>query len=355
MAVVNLATRYADTVSELYCQESIIKNITLDNSEISFDGSRDIVLQTVETMPLTDYTRSGTSRYGTAEEIGNTQQKLTMTEDKSYTGTIDKGNMKDNKAMERAGAKVLNQQMKRVVIPYMDKYALKKFAFDAGTIATCQSALTQDTIIEALSDADVAMSNAGVPATDRTLLIGHSLFAKARLNLMVSGSDSLATEAIKKGDAGELMGFKVRRVPDSYLPTGVQFIALHKEAALFAEKIQDAKVHSDAPGISGSLFEGRHYFGAFVRANKCEGVYVLCLSANALAAPSISLSGASATVTASSGASETWYTTDGSDPRYSITAKVYSSPVTLEKGQTIRVCCKADKKLTSSVAEKLYS
>lgn len=348
---INLATKYADDVSELYCHESVVKDITLDNSQIGFDGSKDLVLQTMNTAPLHDYVRNGTSRYGEVEELGNTQQKLTMDQDKSYTGTIDKGNQMDNKALERASAKFLNQQMKEVVVPYIDKHALKQFAFHAGTVKTIATVPSRETILDELSAADVAMSNANVPATDRTLIIGNSLYAQARLKLVTSGSDAVSTDMIKKGDAGDLMGFRVRRVPDSYLPDGVQFIALHKDAALVAEKIQDAKVHKDAPGISGSLFEGRHYFGAFVRANKCNGVFVLALSDYVLAAPTTAFASGKVTVTAPADAETTYYTTDGSDPRYSATAKVYTADVALEVGETFKAASASTTKLTSPVAE----
>ena len=71
------------------------------------------------------------------------------------------------------------------------------------------------------------------------------------------------------------------------------------------------------------------------------------------AAPTITMSGAAATV-ASSGADSIYYTVDGSDPRYSDEAKPYSAAVTLTAGQTIRAYAVKAGKYASPVAEHKY-
>ena len=71
------------------------------------------------------------------------------------------------------------------------------------------------------------------------------------------------------------------------------------------------------------------------------------------ATPTITLSENKATV-ASSGATAIYYTTDGSDPRYSKDAKAYTAAVTLAAGETIRAYAVADGKYASAVAKKTY-
>ena len=85
---------------------------------------------------------------------------------------------------------------------------------------------------------------------------------------------------------------------------------------------------------------------------KSAGVYALVLAANKLTLPTISVSSGSATISKPSGASEVRYTIDGTDPRYSDSAKVYSSAVTVSSGTVVRAAAFADDKFTSSVAEK---
>ncbi|MFR5103276.1 MAG: FN3 associated domain-containing protein [Christensenellaceae bacterium] len=50
-----------------------------------------------------------------------------------------------------------------------------------------------------------------------------------------------------------------------------------------------------------------------------------------------------------------YYTTDGTDPRYSKSAQVYSAEVTLAAGQTIKAYGKKDGEFPSGVSEKTYT
>lgn len=86
------------------------------------------------------------------------------------------------------------------------------------------------------------------------------------------------------------------------------------------------KTHIDPPGISGNLVEGRFYYDLFVYGHKADGVYVDVTtggSVTVLAAPTIAKAGGA--ITAAEGATA-YYTTDGTDPRYSLTAKAGTAP-----------------------------
>ena len=43
-------------------------------------------------------------------------------------------------------------------------------------------------------------------------------------------------------------------------------------------KLEDYKVHTDPPGISGSLVEGRIVYDAFVLDNKAKAIYYQAIS-----------------------------------------------------------------------------
>lgn len=47
----------------------------------------------------------------------------------------------------------------------------------------------------------------------------------------------------------------------------------HKSATVAPLKLEDYKVHEDAPGYSGNLVEGRICYDAFVLENKAKGIY----------------------------------------------------------------------------------
>jgi hypothetical protein len=66
------------------------------------------------------------------------------------------------------------------------------------------------------------------------------------------------------------------------------------------------------------------------------------------------MDGAKATI-AATGATTIYYTTNGSDPRYSVDAKVYTTAVTLSAGDQLRAYATQTGKFNSDVAAKDYN
>lgn len=336
MAVINLATNYADKIGQRYIQKSVIADISLPQSDINFDGSKTVVVTTPRTVPLNDYRRSGTWRYGEVNDVGNDVQAFTLGFDKAFTTTFDKGNKSDSKAITKAAAQFLTYQLDEEVTPTIDKTALYRIAHDAGRVFTTAEAPSEANILSLVNSGSIQMSNDSVATADRVLIMGWSMYGFCRLNNAILGVDKMGEAALAKGDVGELFGMKVRCVPDAYMPSNAYFMIIQKQAAFVAQKIQEAKVHTDPPGISGDLIEGRYYFDAFVRAEKCNGVYVLAKDAQQFATPAPTVSGKTFTIASVPSGGQALYTLDGSDPRYSKTAQVYSSAVTASAGDTFK-------------------
>ena len=108
-----------------------------------------------------------------------------------------------------------------------------------------------------------------------------------------------------------------------------------KDAILLPHKIQTRRILTDVQGIDGSVLEGRDYYDAFVLGARANGVVVDHATGTLVK---------NATPTQSSGtfacttAGVTFkYTADGSDPRYSATAKVAVSE-SEASGTVIKVC-----------------
>ena len=57
----------------------------------------------IPTVPLNNYTRKGTSRYGTPDELQDDVDTYQLKTDKSFTYTIDKGNQQDQFNIKDAG------------------------------------------------------------------------------------------------------------------------------------------------------------------------------------------------------------------------------------------------------------
>lgn len=83
-----------------------------------------------------------------------------------------------------------------------------------------------------------------------------------------------------RGVIGNLDGLTVIKVPASRLPEDFGFMIAHPSATVAPTKLEDYKVHSDPPGISGDLVEGRIVYDAFVLDNKAKAIYYQALPAS---------------------------------------------------------------------------
>lgn len=267
---INLATKYSDKVVDKFYQESLIAGKS--SKAYSWDGVKSIQVQTITTVVPGDYSREGTSRYGTPTEVQDTQQLLTLTQDKSVSLTIDKGNNTEQMQIKAAG-KVMALEMREQFIPMIDKYAFTKWVAGAGTVVT-DGALTKSNIVEKIFAANASFINHKVPMTEVYLYIPAAKYNHVRLAPEFIGVDHLAEKILTKGVVGEIAGFKVVPTPDDYFAAGVNFLVCNKESVLCPLKLEDAHIKQDPPGISGHLLEIRKIYDAFVLETKNKGVYV---------------------------------------------------------------------------------
>ena len=92
---INYASKYAQKIDEKFARESMTSAAV--NNDYDFVGVKTVNVYSVPTAVMNDYSVSGTSRYGTPQEIENTVQEMTMTRDRSFTFTIDRGTYKSEK------------------------------------------------------------------------------------------------------------------------------------------------------------------------------------------------------------------------------------------------------------------
>lgn len=344
----NLASALAPKVAENFKLNSITDSAR--GTAFQFTGLRTLRVMSVDTVPMTDYTRSGTNRYGTPVELGDTIQELTMKRDRSFSMTIDKGNQADQMNLKGA-AQAMRRQNEQVVVPELDKYRIDRWCQEAGIIKPLTADPTKATIVDTIFDAGASMSNLLVPTAKRTLFIRNSIYKLLKASNEIIGNDALGKKVITKGSVGEFDGMDVKAVPDSYFPAGVYFFIKHKGSTVDPVKLSEANVHQDPPGISGHLLEGRYYYDAFVLGAKANGIYVAVEKDAQTTAPTIAV--ASSKVTLTSADAVIKYTLDGSDPRYSDKAQVYSAAFDAPAaGTVVRACAVKSGLFQSNVAEK---
>lgn len=240
-------------------------------NKYDFTGVRTLKVYTNDLVTLNDYSRTASSnRYGTPSELGDTIQEMTMSQDKSFVYTIDKGNASDQLNIKTANA-TLQENIDCVVIPAVDKYRLDVLNKKAG-IESITGALTKANAVEKIMLAGTDMSNALVPLAGRTLIIKESVYVQIKLADQIMGNDSIGAKVLTNGSVGMLNGMDVRLVPDSYLPDDTNFLIVNKTCAIAPVKIKDYKIHTDPPGVSGNLVEFRMYHDCFVLSTRAKGI-----------------------------------------------------------------------------------
>lgn len=332
---INLADKYSAKVAERFAHKAYSAGIA--GNAYDFDGVKSIKVYSIDTVPLGNYSRSGTSRYGTPTDLTDSYQTMTMTQDKAFTYIIDKGDDKEQLNIKKAN-KALAREIDERINPYLDKYNFAAWIKDCGQTVSAAS-ITKSNALELVQDATEKLDEQACPDSGRTLVVTNNFFKLLKQNPNFVYTDKLAQDSMVRGKVGEIDGMSIRKVPNTYFPSGVVGMVVHSSALLGPMKLKEYKIHVDPPGINGNLTEGRLLHDAFVLDAKADAIVVICTSAALTNALSVSVTSHVATIsfTASTG-DKVFYTVDGTDPRCSGTATAWSSgTITLTAGQTIRV------------------
>ena len=268
MGVINYADKYSNILDEKFKVES--KSDIAVNQDYDFVGAKTVKIQSVNTVELSNYTRSGSNRYGTPNELDNAIQEMTMSQDKSFTFTIDKMNEDETNGALNAG-KALNRQIRERVIPTVDAYRFGVMANNAGHKETLT--LSASNVYGAIVDATSYLDDREVPMDGRILVVTSATYGLMKKSKDIVMETEVGMDMKVKGVIGSLDGMTIVKVPSNRLPEGFQFLITHRIATTAPVKLAEYKIHTDAPGISGSLVEGRVYYDAFVLDNKKDAIY----------------------------------------------------------------------------------
>lgn len=323
--------KYAGKIAERFRKGSIT-NAAAGN-EFEFTGARSVKIYSMVTAGLVDYQRGG-SRYGDVTDLEYTTQEMICSQAKAFTKHLEALDNSDI-AVESAAGKFLRMQLDEVVTPTMDKYRLKKWTMGAATLVQKSSAPTKTSIVGDIMDLKGKMGDNLVPDTSLTLYIPNTYYIMLKQADAVVSLEGMGTRAVEKGVVGTFDGMKVVPVPSTWMPAGVYFLIKAKGTTADPVKLAQYDVIQKSVGYSGPVVQGLAYYDSFVIGPKNVGIGVCGSSSAVLSAPAMSISSNAVTITAADGV-KFMYTTDGTDPRCSTTAKEYSSAVTLTAGQTMR-------------------
>ena len=267
-ATIDYAAKYSSQVDEKF--KELAKTEDLVNHDYDFVGAKTVNVYSISTSAMTDYTRSGSNRYGTPAELDASAQEMTMRKDRSFTFTIDKMN-EDETAGALNAAKALARQIKEVVVPEIDTYRLAEIATNAGVKK--EVVLTAENIYDEITTATEVLDDKEVPIEGRVLVVNPTTYKLMKQSKAIVLDTEVGADMRLKGVVAMLDGMPVKKVPSSRLGEKVNFIITHQSATVGPVKLAEYKIHTDVPGISGSLVEGRVYYDAFILKNKAGSIY----------------------------------------------------------------------------------
>ena len=267
----NLAAKYAKQVDERFNRES--QAMLALNGDYDFVGVKTVNVYSLPTVAMVDYTRSGSNRYGTPDDLTRNIQTMTLSRDRAFTFIIDKGDKLQSQMTSDAG-KALNRQLKEVWAPEFDAYVFRKLAAAAterGNYST--EAVTKENAYELFLNAMEKLGNKNVPEKGRVAFCSYKFTNLLKLDPAFVKTGDSSQEMLAKGVIGEVDGCKIVRVPSSKLPSGCAFLIAHKMAATAPKQLEEYKTHNNPPGISGWLVEGRVIYDCFVLKEKADAIW----------------------------------------------------------------------------------
>lgn len=268
---INYAAKYSQKVDERFKLGSLTESAV--NQDYDWTGVKTVSVYSIPTVAMGDYSRTGSTRYGTASELQDVKTDYTLTRDRAFTFAIDRGNNLDQEMVKDAG-KALQRQIDEVIVPEIDTYRLGVIAAAAvANSGSATAAVTSSNAYSKLLDGGVYLDENKVPAGGRIAYVAPAYYALLKQdNSFIKASD-MAQGMLIKGQVGEVDGVKIVKVPSTYLPANTSFVLLHPSATVAPKKLEDYKIHDNPPGINGWLVEGRTIYDAFVLTSKVKAVY----------------------------------------------------------------------------------
>ena len=291
---INYAEKFSPIVDERFRLGALTNGLT--NNEYDWLGVETVKVYSIPTAAMNNYTLSGSSRYGTPEELQNMVQELKVTQDRSFTFTIDRKSHDDTMMVMEAG-RALRRQIDEIILPELDTYRI------AALVAGCKAAHVHNSTDPSAANAYALflaaqedLDNAKVPQGGRFAIVSPAFLNFLKQNDCFIKESDMSQRIMINGIVGEVDGVYIIKVPSSYLPAGIHCIISNRMVMPAPVKLQDYKIHMDPPGINGWLVEGRLRYDAFILDEKADAISVIGAS-GAVTGDSVDVTPATASVT----------------------------------------------------------
>lgn len=269
----NYSTKVLGKIDERNYTEMLTGDIVNKGIRLEFNGNNSVTIYNVDVVSETDYVRSGTNRFGALVELGTGTQTFTLSQDKSFTFTVDRGNLEDSEMVQEAN-KAVKRQIREVSVPNTDTYVFTT----AAAYAVSASQTTGSVTLSALNAYQNFLIGAAALFNNKVKGKNVCFLGTTAHNLLkrdpefVRDCDKSYADA-KTGTIGMVDGVELRLVPSGYLPGSVHFLFINEKALCVPMKFNSVRVLTDVQGIDGAVAEGRRYYDCFIPTQAGKGIY----------------------------------------------------------------------------------
>jgi hypothetical protein len=268
--MVNLAEKYSSVLDTIWTRESYTDKYVY--KKYAFDGVKTINVYTPTTVVPSDYSRtSAGDRYGGNKELDDVITPYTLTLDKSFKITIDRGNYEQQMRAKKAG-EIMRLELREQIIPMIDKDRLLTSYNGASAVSQVIVAPVSDAYGATL-DAQVFLDEVEAPIDGRVIWVTPAFYKAIKKEIVTTiNASNYNDKLVGRGFVGELDGVPVVKVPTSYFPENIGAILVHKEALLGARQITSTRIKTDSELVDGAVLMGRFIYGSFILNAKKKGV-----------------------------------------------------------------------------------
>lgn len=263
---VNLSRKDRAQVDQKFQAKSLTK--AAFGATFEFTGVKSVRVFTLTTQALGDYTRTGANRYGTPTDVQDTIVEYIMSRDRSFSSVVDKGDEKQQTIANKVG-QYMKAQMDEQYIPEVDTYALGVLLASATSATQVNtSAISASDVYAKFLALQEYLDDAEVPMEGRICFMTPAALNFIKQDSSFTLASDLGQKMLINGQVGEIDGVRIVKVPTTRMPANTAMILTHPKANAMPQQLSETKIHTDAPGISGALIEGRWIYDAFTFAQK---------------------------------------------------------------------------------------
>lgn len=270
---INVAQKYEKKVDERFKLKEMTGHGL--NTDYNWEGVDTIKVYNINTVDLTDYTKSGANRYGNPDELEDVLTSYQVTNDKAFTFTIDEF-YKQSQMGAKASGRALAREIDEVIVPEKDKQRLKVWAdtaYDNSQVVYDTASNTNAYTM--FLNAQEKLDNEKVPVANRIFYCTPGLYNFLKLDSNFVKASDIGQKMLINGQVGEVDGVRIVKLPTSYFKSNLYGILVYTPSTISPSKLHTYRTHTNPPGINGDLVEGRVMFDTFVLEAKKKAVVAI--------------------------------------------------------------------------------